>query len=245
MIKRSKEFLEVAYFLSRFGTERPPKILGVVSWNEAYNLFYEALGGGRTILTFSRSLKNARDAFDSHLSASIRIGWRTFQRAPNPLSANSKKILDRFTDLSEKDIWPLIERYARLKAAEYPQVFDELIGLQESEVDYGKAQTEGGRKMIISHRIERMPSLRWSALQIHGYNCMVCGFNFEEAYGKWGKGFIEVHHVRPLFQAKEEKTLTNPETDLAVVCANCHRMIHRKRECVLTLEELKSKIKTS
>lgn len=37
---------------------------------------------------------------------------------------------------------------------------------------------------------------------------------------------------------------TNPTEDLAVLCANCHRMVHRKRDTALTLDELRSKIRS-
>lgn len=71
--------------------------------------------------------------------------------------------------------------------------------------------------------------------------CSVCGFNFQEFYGDLGKGFIEVHHIQPLSENKEEVE-TNPKTDLAVLCANCHRMVHRKKGMTLSIEELKAKI---
>ena len=133
---------------------------------------------------FPEALKNARDAFDSHFGYSKRIGWRTLQRTPNPLSAASKKTLLHFADEEEETVWRHIEPYAKLDAIGYPQVFRELISLQESEAEYRKAKTEGGRKMVVSHRIEREPSLRNDAIKIHGYNCMVCGFNFESVYGE-------------------------------------------------------------
>ena len=93
--------------------------------------------------------------------------------------------------------------------------------------DYGapythcfEARTEGGRKVYVSHRRERNPQLRRAAIEIHGTDCMVCGFNFETAYGALGKGFIEVHHVTPLSDAG--LTRTDPNIDLVVLCANCH-----------------------
>ena len=46
---------------------------------------------------------------------------------------------------------------------------------------------------------------------------------------------------RPVYQGKEVEV--NPETDLIVLCANCHRMVHRKKGMTLTIEELKEKIK--
>ena len=38
------------------------------------------------------------------------------------------------------------------------------------------------------------------------------------------------------------KRETDPKTDLAILCANCHRMVHRKKSTTLTIDELKSKL---
>lgn len=56
--------------------------------------------------------------------------------------------------------------------------------------------------------------------------CEVCGFDFAVTYGSRGSGFIEAHHVLPLHAAG---TRRNSVEDLVLVCANCHRMIHRGR----------------
>src|SRR5258705_3799916 len=101
-------------------------------------------------------------------------------------------------------------------------VFDDLISIEDSENDKSFiSKTEGGKKVIISYRYERNPSLRGAAFRIHGHDCAVCGFNFSKTYGIWGKGFCEVHHVRTFSSLGETKVETNPVTDLAVVCANC------------------------
>jgi len=54
--------------------------------------------------------------------------------------------------------------------------------------------------------------------------CQVCNFDFADVYGSRGDGYIEVHHVRPLHDSGPVLTTL---ADLALVCANCHRMIHR------------------
>jgi predicted HNH restriction endonuclease len=56
-----------------------------------------------------------------------------------------------------------------------------------------------------------------------------CGFEFERVYGELGTGFAEVHHLRPLSELRQPVSTTF--ADLAVVCANCHRMIHRNGGC--------------
>nr|WP_262924059.1 HNH endonuclease [Spirosoma liriopis] len=69
--------------------------------------------------------------------------------------------------------------------------------------------------------------------------CQVCGFRYDRVYGSLGNGYIECHHVRPVHLMKpDERTTLN---DLALVCANCHRMLHR--DLTLSLEELKRKLK--
>ncbi|MFJ1758296.1 HNH endonuclease [Kitasatospora sp. NPDC088134] len=55
--------------------------------------------------------------------------------------------------------------------------------------------------------------------------CEVCDFDFATVYGERGEGYIECHHVVPLHLADESTTRL---ADLALICANCHRMIHRR-----------------
>lgn len=55
--------------------------------------------------------------------------------------------------------------------------------------------------------------------------CEVCGFNFEKYYPDLGSGFIECHHILPIAVGIVRKTRVE---DLAIVCSNCHRMLHRK-----------------
>jgi predicted HNH restriction endonuclease len=63
-----------------------------------------------------------------------------------------------------------------------------------------------------------------------------CEFDFRERYGKLGDGYAQVHHKKPLGFAPA-KGFKVPLKDLAVVCANCHAMIHRGGKC-LPLEGL-------
>lgn len=69
--------------------------------------------------------------------------------------------------------------------------------------------------------------------------CEVCQFNFALFYGMRGEGFIECHHTKPVCSLAEEgKTHIK---DLALLCSNCHRIIHRRRPW-LTIEELRALI---
>lgn len=66
-------------------------------------------------------------------------------------------------------------------------------------------------------------------------SCEVCGFDFETEYGAIGNGFAECHHKKPVSEL-DPGTKTKL-SDLAIVCANCHRMLHRVRPW-LTIQKL-------
>lgn len=109
-----------------------------------------------------------------------------------------------------------------------------------SEVIEEKGSSKDGAvKEYYGKRYERDPANRKKAIKIHGLTCKVCNFNFEETYGERGSDFIEVHHRKPIHTCEGEAQTINPHTDLIPVCSNCHRMIHRRSDAVLTVEELK------
>lgn len=85
------------------------------------------------------------------------------------------------------------------------------------------------RKYSYHRRIERNSKASKEAKKALGYVCQACGFDFEKRYGPLGEKFIEAHHLTPLSELPEGKPVPqDPKKDFAVLCANCHRMIHRK-----------------
>ena len=70
-----------------------------------------------------------------------------------------------------------------------------------------------------------------------GLYCEACKFDFEKTYGERGVDFCEVHHEIPISEMRPGyKTQIQ---DLRCVCANCHRIIHRRRPW-LTVDEVKN-----
>ncbi|MFJ4472485.1 HNH endonuclease [Streptomyces sp. NPDC089424] len=108
----------------------------------------------------------------------------------------------------------------------------QLLPPQPDEVDEtGVTAIEG--RLLVRRALarERDPKLR--ALKIRharrqgqGLQCEVCDFDFARTYGELGEGYIEVHHITPLYVSGTRETKLD---DLACLCANCHRMCHRSR----------------
>ncbi len=78
-------------------------------------------------------------------------------------------------------------------------------------------------------RSQRLAKLAKQHRQIESgkLECDVCGFDFERCYGPIGRGFIEMHHLLPVAALRGE--VKSSIDDLALVCSNCHRMLHRYR----------------
>lgn len=108
-----------------------------------------------------------------------------------------------------------------------------------SENDNLKSQVrDGGSYLYYSTKYERSPYLRKEAIDYHGCVCMACGFNFEEVYGDLGRDFIEVHHLVGFHDLAQDQ-IVDVRTDMVTLCSNCHRMVHRKRTEILSLEQLR------
>ncbi|MCL2522866.1 MAG: HNH endonuclease [Erysipelotrichales bacterium] len=134
-------------------------------------------------------------------------------------------------------IRPELAEALKLLSFENPRIIE---NNEDGDLTSVVSREEGKKKEIYTTKYERNPKNRKDCIKFHGPICKVCGFDFFKVYGDVGDGFIEVHHINPI-STLEEVVLINPENDLVPVCSNCHRMIHRKRDQVLTVEELKDK----
>ncbi len=100
--------------------------------------------------------------------------------------------------------------------------------IDDEESEHSASITER-RRYRLHRSIERDASAAKKAKGVHGHICQGCEFDFERIYGPAGHAYIEAHHLTPLSELPEDKTVNlDPRTDFAVLCANCHRMMHRK-----------------
>ncbi len=107
----------------------------------------------------------------------------------------------------------------------------------ESAFPEGKEKFRQHRYLERDGKIVRRAKARRLA-ETGKLKCEICKFDFNASYGEIGHGFIEAHHKTPVSQLAGTKK-TNVE-DLALVCSNCHRMLHRG-DTVLSIEQLKAK----
>ncbi|MCX7570538.1 tRNA-guanine transglycosylase DpdA [Tumebacillus sp. DT12] len=128
----------------------------------------------------------------------------------------------------------------------YQQLHEESNPTTEPPFDEDEQYFPEGRAQYKIHRsYERSQSLIKKAKQIAKQQdpllrCQVCLFSFYERYGDIGIDYIEAHHIKPLSEMQGEKE--SKVEDLALVCSNCHRMLHRKRPWI-KVETLKDILK--
>lgn len=112
--------------------------------------------------------------------------------------------------------------------------------ISEEDEEGAEGETVEERRRYRQHRsIERNPDTSRKVKKALGYICQCCGFDFEKAYGKIGHQYIEAHHLIHLSSLPPNILIPmDVKKDFAVLCANCHRMMHRKNG-PKTLAELK------
>ncbi|WP_288407944.1 HNH endonuclease [uncultured Herbaspirillum sp.] len=106
-------------------------------------------------------------------------------------------------------------------------------------------EAEEGSVLTKLHRVrERKRGLveqrKRLALKTHGrLFCEACGFEFSAFYGEIGRGLIDVHHTKPVHTLRAgDKTRLE---DLALLCANCHRVVHSSRRW-LSVDEVRAAV---
>lgn len=108
---------------------------------------------------------------------------------------------------------------------------DEVLDAVEAEIE----AAEGRRRLRIHLGRERSKKLiNAFKASLSRFACEACGTDMGEVYGALGEGYIEAHHRVPVATLKDgEKTKVS---DLAALCPNCHRVIHRNG--LMSVEDL-------
>lgn len=109
----------------------------------------------------------------------------------------------------------------------------EAINFIENESDF----PEGSPLFKMHKQLERDKNISNRAkikrfLEKGSLECEICGIDFHKIYGDLGRGYIEAHHKIPVSELKGDKK--TKISDFALVCSNCHRMLHRKKTSIPT-----------
>ncbi|HCD9233339.1 TPA: HNH endonuclease [Elizabethkingia anophelis] len=166
---------------------------------------------------------------------------------------NKNKGLDRFSKLDKETFDEFynkrneLERITNLILSLFDkeEVISKLYHIELETDNFVKEGFEGEIIFKLHKVYERDNKLieskkKYNLQETGRLECEVCEFDFFKIYGELGKGFIECHHTKPLstYESKQKTELK----DLALVCSNCHRMLHRNVKD-MSIENLKNVIK--
>lgn len=129
-------------------------------------------------------------------------------------------------DDSSSDVLMVTEALFSFIVCLLPLDLDQESTAEMGSVDFSFA-SEGQRYSVLSNRYERSRANRAAAIAVHGRSCAVCQFSFDENYGGLARGYVEVHHLVPVSSMGGPRPV-DPITQLVPLCANCHRMAHRR-----------------
>lgn len=96
---------------------------------------------------------------------------------------------------------------------------------------------EGTKTETVQVNRKRNRSLRDKAFNAANGTCCVCERDFSRVLGGRGVRVLQVHHRKQL-ASSDEPTLTKV-SDLAVVCANCHLLLHLDPKIAMSVEDLR------
>lgn len=178
-----------------------------------------------------RILRHIQTAYEQELPiAAVIVDGRPFNAKTNP---KASKVERRLLD---DTLWAVAEFDFTTRRAVLVRGMEPLHPEVRS-VDPELSAFEGWkRKAFIWHRHREAALRRAKIAESKRSNggkliCEVsrCGFDFEERYGEIGAGYAHVHHKLPLRKTSKGRWTTLGE--LAVVCPNCHAMIHIGGQC--------------
>lgn len=172
------------------------------------------------------------------------LDYRPFSKPV--LAKDNKKYLEKIPENLRNNYW--LNGVRRIDNEVYDLILSK-SGLEDTERELGTSEDsqglgsnqfflkEGKKHHVLVSKYERNPAIRRKAIEYHGTSCQACGMNFKVTYGELGEGFIHVHHLHPISQSNGEYT-PDIKKDFAVLCPNCHAMVHRKRDSLLSIEDL-------
>jgi hypothetical protein len=125
--------------------------------------------------------------------------------------------------------------------------FDEEDRNKIVDKDYADLVIEEGFAVPVIQKEKRKRSRLLTELAREHYavngilHCHGCNFSFNDFYGPTARNYIEIHHLKPIFTYEDgdkTKIATEALKGVRPLCSNCHRMVHRNANNLLSIPEL-------
>lgn len=166
----------------------------------------------------------------------LEVEWNPIFDSPRPIETQEKWNQNTIAPAKPELYKLLMGKRLPIRSAE-----SETDTLYHDEV--ASSYMEGAAKEVQLTRYERDPKARRECLNHYGSQCVVCGIDFGERYGKSLAGYIHVHHLRQIATIRREYKV-DPIADLRPVCPNCHAVIHYRKN-PYDIEEVRAMIHLS
>ena len=207
------------------------------SWKTAAKNVDRSVGaksGDRSVETYSQRLfvKNKDKAAD--VAANIDSIKQLFSDLEAGIGAGDVTPTDKeAVPKAAKKVGSQRQRGAGWKPGGRPQT-----NYSPDEINKNASLPEGAKRRVTVNAYERNRQARERCIKNYKAECCICGFSFGDTYGDVAKGFIHVHHVKPLSEIGTGYKV-DPIKDLRPVCPNCHAVIHiRQGESPFSIEEV-------
>ncbi len=206
-------------------------------WNKANQLLKEAHSLGLRLPVVFAPAEGTRRLFGWATVDDIKLGDRTEYRFSNLIAFRNRPL--KTTLKKQSDGLAISADYIRpYLICQTPDYLLAAASTDSQTADSIAEALEGTRTEIKHLTSKRSRRLRDSAFSNANGVCAVCGRNFTNLLSGRGTRTLQVHHRKQL-SAFEMPTVTTLE-DLAVVCANCHCLLHLNPKKALLIEELKT-----
>ena len=191
---------------------------------------------GRKDTYFSQKVRNLK----SH-NTLTRLGVATYTGGLWKITQKGQEFFD-FLQVKEVVVESLKEQgVSETKIQRSKKKIDE--DLSEIVIEEGALETRTVAQRRRSAKLRTTKIEKFKEKHSGHLFCEVCGFEFSQKYGEeLGKDYIELHHVEPIHSEEIEGRTEMLETALTKViclCANCHRMIHRRKGEMLSVGKLR------
>lgn len=174
---------------------------------------------------------------DKHDANELKHGTRTSQRmrhvgilGPDTENPKLEALLEKQCSEAGYEL-----RSGRHTFWDFNHDFKADIAASKAESEFPEGKEKEVRHKAHERNTAQVQKAKANYIQNNGAVCQICGFDFKKVYGDVGAEYIEAHHTIPVSEMKEGD-ITKVK-DLAFVCANCHRMLHRRRPW-LSIDEL-------